>query len=138
MKKQSLIVILAAFAALLMLPNIASAQHHGHSNSFWNVSIGFGSGYHGNGFYGGAVSFGTGGPIYRGTRYYGGYPGYGYGYGGYCAPGYAYSSYCGPRYYAAPVVYAAPRVVYAAPRVYYTAPVYTGSFYYSSGGYYCR
>jgi len=144
MKTQSFIVVLAALAAMIMLPNSASAQHRygtdrgaryyggggggwsgghsSHSNSFWNVSIGFGSGYHGNGFYGGAVSFGSG-PYYRG------------GYSRYYAPAYYPNySYCAP----APVYYA-PRIVYAAPPVVYVpAPVYTSSFYYSSGGYYCR
>jgi hypothetical protein len=108
---------------------------HSHSSSFFGVSVGFGSGgYHHGGGYG-----------YAGSFTYG--RGYGY------APRYyprSYSYYADPCYRPspvivypapapvivapAPVVYAPP-VYYAAPRVY--SPVYTSSYYYSSGGYYC-
>ena len=148
MKRQSLVVVvLAAFAAFILLPNIASAQHrfgtdrgsrysvggHGHSGhgyrghsgygqgygsskSYWNVSVGFGSGYHNNGWYGTSFSFGRSPTYYRG----------------------GYARYYAPSYYAPAPIYYAPRVVYAAPPVvYYPPPVYTSSYYYSSG-YYCR
>jgi hypothetical protein len=158
MKKQSLVAVLAALAAMICLPDIASADHRfgtdrgsrysgggyrgghsggyhggyhggghrgyhgGSSRSYWNVSVGFGSGgYHRGGYSNVGFSFGRSPTYYRGgyTRYY-------------SAP-----VYCPP-----PVVYApAPRVVYVAPPpvVYYPAvqPIYTSSYYYSSGGYYC-
>jgi hypothetical protein len=155
MKNLSLLAVLAV-AAMLVAPSVASAEHrfgtdrgsrysggggyhgssyhggHGYrssSRSYWNVSLGFGSGgYHHGGYSNVGISFGRSPTYYRGgySRYY---PRY------YSAP-----AYCPP-----PVVYAPPpRVVYAAPAycpppvVYYPArPVYTSSYYYSSG-YYCR
>jgi hypothetical protein len=152
MNRQSLIGVVVAFAAIMVAPTVASADHRfgtdrgsrysggghgggsgwhggGGSRSFWNVSVGFGSGgYHGNGWYGTALSFGRAPTYYRGgySRYYSS--------PAYCAPTYYAPTY---SYCAPPVVYApAPRVVYVAP-VYYTSPVYTSSYYYSSGGYYC-
>ena len=134
--KKSLCTALLALGALTLLPQTASADHRfgtdrgsryggghgyrgGHSDSSFGVSIGFGSGGHHRGGYS-DLHFGYSSPTYyRGgyTRYY--------------PPAYSYP---------APVVYApAPRVVYVAPPpvVYYSPPVYTSSYYYSSGGYYC-
>ena len=142
MKKLPLLAVVA-LAAMLVVPSVASAEHRfgtdrgsryyrgyegGSSRSYWNVSVGFGSGgYHHGGYSNVGVSFGRSPSYYRGgyARYY-------------------------PRYYAAPAycppapVYYAPRVVYAAPAycpppaIYYPArPVYSSSYYYSSG-YYCR
>ena len=142
MNRQSLIGVVVVALATIMVPTVASAEHrygtdrgsryyggggggHNHgSSSFWNVSVGFGGGgYHGNGWYGTALSFGRAPTYYRGgySRYYN-------------APVVYAPSYCAPSY---PVVYAAPRVYVAPAPVYYTSPVYTSSYYYSSGGYYC-
>ena len=142
MKKGSVLAIVA-LVALMMVPSVASAEHRfgtdrgsryyrgyhgGSSRSYWNVSVGFGSGgyHHGGGYSNVGVSFGRSPTYYRG------------GYARYYPRVYAAPAYCPP-----PVVYAAPRVIYAEPAycpppVYYPArPVYTSSYYYSSG-YYCR
>src|SRR5678809_84367 len=105
MKNQSVLVLVAAFAAMLMLPNIASADHRfgtdrgsryyggggggGHSSSYWNVSVGCGGGYPGDGWYGTALSFGRAPTYYRGgySRYYNAPVVYTQ---GYCAPSYSY------------------------------------------------
>ena len=142
MKKLSLLAVVAV-AAILFVPSVASAEHRfgtdrgsrysrgyhggGSSRSYWNVSVGFGSGgYHHGGYSNVGISFGRSPTYYRG------------GYARYYQRVYAAPAYCPP----APVYYA-PRVVYAAPAycppapVYYAPPVYTSSYYYSSG-YYCR
>lgn len=113
-------------AALLIgsLPAVASAggryydrgdrYHHGGSNSFFGISLGFGS----DDWFGG-ISYSSGGH----------YPRYG-GYGGYY-PAYRPARYYAPRYYAPP-----PPVVYRAP-VYAPPPVVVyPSYYYPTRSYY--
>ena len=148
---------LFAVGALALLPAVASAGGRfgtdrgfryggggwggGHSHSFFGISLGFGSGgWCGNGFstrfsYSNYPRF-YGGPIYRSTRFYGGY-------GDYCAsPVVVVPS--APLVYSPPVVYTAPPVVYSAPPVVYSAPVYSApvvvtpvrTYYYSGSSCY--
>jgi hypothetical protein len=151
MNKSYLAVL--ALGALMLAPGVASADHRfgtdrggrysgggggwsggggyrSSSRGFFDVSIGFGSGgYRRGGYSYTNLSFGSSPRYYRG----------------------GYTSYSAPVYCPPPVVVYEPRIVYAppprvvyvspapAPVVYYPAPqaVYTSSYYYSSGGYYC-